>query len=525
MTTYFINGHFINPTNFNEKIEMLGTRNGKITYKGVLNQNKLATSKRIIDLKGNTLLPGFNDSHIHLLGLGKSLNELDFSNTTSIKELIIQSQSFIESRNLPLLEGRGWNQENFIENRLLTKKDLDQISTKIPIIFRRACGHILVANSKAIELIRRVPSKISGGSVNLTTGLFKENGMDILLNQLPKPSLSTIKKFFIDGAQHVRKLGITSVQSDDLCVYPQEVSSLIFKVLKSFEKNFPVRLYEQSLFRTYKNFKNFIDHGYHMTTEHPYINYGPLKILLDGALGSKTAYLLSPYKGETHRGIRMYSQEALSQLVTLAHHNKIDVAIHGIGDGAIDMAIRSIESLDSSFEHRHSIIHCQLTNAELINRMVKQKILAHIQPIFLDKDIHIVESRIGKNRMKQSYAFKTMHQKNIPIAFGSDSPVDRADPILGIHCAVNRTDLNGHPIDGWLPKEKITVEQALYFYTVNAAYAERQEDKKGTLELGYAADFTILDKNPLTIKSKDLKTINIVDTYVAGKNFNKNDLA
>lgn len=518
MDIVFYNGNFINPGNYNETIEMLGVSKDIIAYKGLFDEDILKKGKKVIDLDGKTLVPGFNDSHLHLLGLGLGLNQMDLSQMSSIQEVIDESRKYLKEKpELNILEGRGWHQEHFQENRFLEKKDLDQISLDLPIIFRRACGHILTANSKALTLIKNENLKVPGGAVDLEKGILKENAQEILLNKLPVPAAHRIKNYFIEGSKFLRKKGITSVQSDDFCVYPKEYTQRIYSVLESLKNDAPVRIYEQSLFRTIEHFNEYIKNGYQMTTNDTFVNWGPLKILLDGALGSKTAYLREPYQNTNEHGILMYEPETLFEYVKLADDNDIDVAIHGIGDGAINLAIKAIENT-KNINRRHSIIHCQITTGDLMDRIKKNNILVHIQPIFLDYDIHMVEDRIGSERASVSYAYQTMHSKGIKIAFGSDAPVDQADPILGMHLAVNRQDLKGFPTDGWFPKEKISIEDALYFYTVNAAYAEGMEHKKGALSLGMYADFAILDQNILTVDSNRIKDVKVLETYLGGKN-------
>ncbi|MDM8533122.1 amidohydrolase [Clostridiaceae bacterium HSG29] len=514
----FYNGIFINTSNFNENIEMLIVENGLIQYKGDYNINLLNKCEEKINLKGNTLIPGFNDSHMHLLGLGLSLNQIDLSKMKSIDELILKSKEFIkENKHTQILYGKGWSQENFIEKRMLTKNDLDKISKEIPIVFTRACYHILTGNSKALDLIDKSNLNIDGGEINLETGILKENGKSVLLNKLPVPSKNEIKKHLIEAAKYVRKKGITSVQSDDLCMFPQKYNDRIFDALNEIKNDFPIKIYEQSMFGDIKNFKNHFKKGYQMTNDNSHLNMGPLKILLDGSLGSKTAYLSENYLNENHNGILMYKKKELFELVEFADENNIDVAIHAIGDGAINLAIDAIKNTRNQ-NMRHSIIHCQITTNKLMKEIKKSNILVHIQPIFLDYDIHIVENRIGIERTKETYNYKTMDELGINIAFGSDAPVDKVSPILGIHLAVNRTDLNGYPLNGFLPEQKIDVKKALKFYTIGSAYAERMENKKGSLDIGMQADFTIIDKNILEINEKKIKTINIVDTYVNGIN-------
>jgi len=400
---------------------------------------------------------------------------------------------------------------------MLTKNDLDKISKEIPIVFTRTCYHILTGNSKALELIDKSNLNIDGGEVNLETGILKENGKSVLLNKLPVPSKVEIKEHLIKAAKYVRKKGITSVQSDDLCMFPQKYNDRIFDALNEIKNDFPIKIHEQSMFGDIENFKKHFKKGYQMTNDNSYLNMGPLKILLDGSLGSKTAYLSENYIGENHRGILMYKKEELFELVKFADENNIDVAIHAIGDGAIDLAVKSINNTKNQ-NMRHSIIHCQITTNELMHEIKKNNILVHIQPIFLDYDIHIVEDRIGIEKTKETYNYKKIDKLEINIAFGSDAPVDKVSPILGIHLAVNRTDLNGYPLNGFLPDQKIDVKKALKFYTIGSSFAERMENKKGSLDIGMQADFTILDKNILKINEKEIKNINIIDTYVNGVN-------
>lgn len=516
MDKCFYNGNFINTSNYSENIEMLCINNGLIQYKGIYNEKLFDNSKERVNLLGKTLIPGFNDSHMHLLGLGVSLDQVDLSHVRSIDELILESKKYLKNNSRSILEGRGWNQDKFYNLKMPTKHDLNKISIEIPIILRRACGHILVANSKALDLITIDLGTINGRYINFDTGILKENGQDLLLNKLPVPTKNEMILKLKKAAIYARAKGITSVQSDDLCVYPKKYTDIIFSALNAIKDDFPLRVYEQSLFRDLDNFKKYLKGGYEMTNNDSFLNFGPLKILLDGALGSSTAYMLENYENSNNRGILMYKANELYNLVSVADENKIDVAIHAIGDGAIDLAVKSIANTNNH-KMRHSIIHCQITNSNLIKRISRENILTHIQPIFLDNDIHIVEKRIGIKKTKSTYAYNSMYKSGIKIAFGSDSPVDKINPLLGIHLAVNRTDLNGLPKNGFLPNEKIDIKKALRFYTLNGAFAEHKEHKKGSLDIGKYADFTILDKNILKVKNEDIKSIKIIETYVNGK--------
>jgi predicted amidohydrolase YtcJ len=522
MDLCFFNGNFINPLDFNETIDMICINDGRIDYKGDISKKKLSRCKNAIDLQGNTLLPGFNDSHLHLLELGKHLYQCDLSHCSSIDEVIQTAKDYCQDKtfdNNNWLIGNGWDQELFDEQRMLTTDDLDQISTDYPIVFKRTDLHVLTTNTKGLALIEAYKNQtIAGGSIDFDQGILKENAMGLLLNQLPAPQPDELKEYILLGANHCRKNGITSVHSDDLSAYPNEFNDLIFKTYFNLENQLPLRVFEQSLFRTLDNLKRHLALDYQMDFSTNKFRRGPLKILLDGSLGSETAYLEQPYENSENRGIKMYDQNTLDALVKTAIAHNIDVAIHGIGDGAINMAIDAIAKFQKA-NNRNSIIHCQVTTDTIFQQLKDHQITANVQPIFLDKDIHFVEDRIGLDRANTSYAFHTMDQMGIPVAFSSDAPVDSVNPLKGIHLAVNRRDLQGSPQKPWFPKEQVSVEKALFFYTYQGAFLERQEQHKGALELGMVADFVILDQNPLTVAKEHLKDIQVVNTYLNGKNF------
>ena len=259
-------------------------------------------------------------------------------------------------------------------------------------------------------------------------------------------------------------------------------------------------------------------------------SYGPLKILGDGSLGARTAYLRAPYADAPElTGIPMYTQSELNALVLTAFEHEIPVAIHGIGDGMIEQALNAIEAginhLDKVQTNtepcprklRNAIVHCQITSAEQLLRMRDLEVIGMVQPIFLDYDLHMVEARVGAERAKTTYAFKTMERLGIPTAYGTDCPVEGYDVFKGIQCAVTRQDLNHVPAGGWLPEEAVTVEEALSAYTLGAAFASGEDHMKGALGIGMWADLVILDQNPLQVPHDKLSKIQIVATYKAGE--------
>jgi len=476
---------------------------------------------KLIDLNQKIVLPGFNDSHMHLLGLGASLSQVDLSSARSKQDIIEMTKTYITENKISNNEwvvGRGWNQDLFEIKDIPTASDLDDISTEHFIFLRRACGHVATCNSHLLNTydLSLEKTTIDGGAYE--NGVFKENALELITEKMPAPTTDNLKKWIQTGASYLNSLGITSVQSDDLCVFSEALNKVVFGsfIELDIKNSLSVRVYEQSLFRTKQNLIKELEMGYKQNKGSDFFKCGPLKILGDGSLGGRTAWLNQPYVDATDEtGIHMYSQEELNDYVYEAHKNDLASAVHCIGDKMLDSAIEAIDKaqkLTPKPELRHGIVHCQITSKEQLERLKTLNIMAYVQPIFLDYDAHIVRERVG-DLADTSYNWKTMQDLDLRMSFGSDAPVDSADPIKGIHCAVSRKGINNTPVDGYLPEQAITVYEAIYNYTVESAYASHEEHIKGRLLPGYFADLVVLEGD---IFNNILET-SIDTTIVAGK--------
>ncbi len=488
---------------------------------------------KIIDLEGKLMLPGFNDSHMHLLNYGASLVKCNLINTPSLDELINKMKHFIKEKSFQKghwVEGRGWNHDQFTEKRFPSKYDLDKISTDYPIIATRACGHVTVVNSKALELagITKDTPQIEGGHFDLDehgepTGVFREKALNLILEKIPEPSVEDIKDLLLMASEKVLAQGITSVQSDDFEAMPGKDYLKVIEAYKQLaaEKKLPIRVYQQCLLPTVDKLNSFLEKGFNTGVGDDWYKMGPLKVLADGSLGARTAYLSKPYADDpTTQGISIYTQEQLDELIKKAHDSKMQVAIHCIGDGIMYMAFESYEKAQRDNprkDHRHSIIHCQITDETLLDKYRDQGVVAHIQPIFIDYDLHIVEARVGKELASTSYNWKSMLDRGVHVACGSDSPVETLNVLQGIYCAVTRKDLKGYPEEGWLPDQKLTVEEAVHGYTLGAAYASFEENIKGSITTGKLADFVILSEDIFGIEPDRIKDVKVLQTIVGGK--------
>ncbi|GMQ59160.1 amidohydrolase [Vallitalea sediminicola] len=485
----------------------------------------------LIDLQGRSLLPGFNDSHMHLINFAYTNSMIRLAGLNSVEEIINRSKEIIskDTTGTSWIKGRGWNQNNFDKPRMLDRYDLDEISVDKPICFIRACGHVLVINSYALEMldITGDTEQVAGGHFdvddnNEPTGIFRENAMNIVYENMSSPTIDEIKEMIIGACELALSEGITSIQTDDLDNFSDKDYE---KIIRAYEElrddgKLPVRIYEQCLLGDIETFQEFLNKGYRTGDGDDFFKIGPLKILADGSLGARTAYLSKPYEDDSSTcGIGKLTQAQLDQLVLCAHRNNMQIAIHCIGDKIMDMAFKSIKKAIKEYprkDHRHGIVHSQITTKQLLNEFKEINAVAYIQPIFLDGDISIVEKRIGKERAKDSYNFKTLIDMGVHTPYGSDCPVEPFNVLHGIYCAVTRKTLDGHLMEGWLPEQKVTIKQAISAFTKEGAYASFDEDIKGIIKEGMLADLVVLDNDIFAVDGDNIKDMNVDLTMVDG---------
>ena len=517
---------YVDKNNFQEAIFI---ENGIIKEVGSNEDILKNSADKIIDLGGKTVLPGFNDSHMHLLGTGQSMTTCNLTSAKSIEEVIQLGRDFLEvNPGIKALSGRGWNQDHFIhgEKRIPNRHDLDKISTAIPIVFPRVCGHVYVGNTKAIELVGADEnSRVDGGVIELgddgkPNGVFNENAIRLIGLAIPSKSLEDMEKYFLTAANYALSLGITSVQSCDIVSSEAEAMFNLIDIIYKEEKT-KLRYGHQFNFQDINDFKNYLENE-HLTGKYDekIFSKGCLKLFKDGSLGARTAVMLQDYNDAPGiRGVSALSDEQLQDLCNLATENCIQVITHAIGDGAVESVINAYEKTMINGENplRHGIVHCQITSYEQLERITKLKIPVMYQPIFLDYDIQIMEDRVGKELASTSYAFNTLYKMGCPISFGTDSPVEDCNPFPNIYCAVNRMTMDASPSEGFNPVEKMKVEDVIDAYTIGSAFNEFKEDFKGRLMEGYVADLIVLDRDIFSIDPLEIKDIQVEKTMIHGE--------
>ena len=527
MKTILKNGKiYIEKDNFQEAIFI---ENGIIKQVG-LNENILKNdADNIIDLNGKTVLPGFNDSHMHLSLIGDAMNSCNLTSAKSIDEVIELGKNFLKkNKDIRALTGRGWNQDYFTsgEKRLLNCLDLDKISTEIPIVFDRVCEHVISGNTKTLEILGVDENTIIDGGViehgkgGKPNGIFKENAMCLIKSAIPEKDHKKIENEFLEAANYAISVGVTSVQSCD--IMNKEFNNM-FDIIHNIygNKKTKLRYSHQYNLQDINIFKSYLETEFKTGKyDEKFLSKGTLKLFKDGSLGGRTALMLKDYEDAPGiKGVAALSDEQLQDLCNLATEHGISVVTHAIGDGAIESVINAYENTmkDGKNPLRHGIVHCQISSMEQLKRIAKLNIPVMYQPIFLEYDLKIVESRVGKELASTSYAFNTLHKLGGQISFGTDSPVEDCNPFPNIYCAVTRQGLDGNPVGGFTPNEKMSVYDTVDAYTIGSAYNEFKEDYKGRLKPNYVADLIVLDEDIFTIDNDKIKDIKVEKTMIDGE--------
>ena len=478
-------------------------------------------STEILDVHGNFITPGFIDAHVHLLMGGNSLLSVQLRDTKTQQEFIDRIASFAKKikPNQWIVEG-NWD-HTLWGGELPSKEWIDEFTEDNPVAIYRMDGHMILANSAALKIAgidRNTPDVENGEIVKDSegnpTGILKSKAMYLVLNKIPVLSISE-KEDAINAAQnYLLSQGVTTIHDVD-SLGGFEVAQKMYTNNKLKVRMFTADpLYKwESVSKTDKSEK--------------WLKNGLLKGFVDGSLGSHTAAFNEPYSDKLDdNGLFIVNEDSLFSQIINADNKDLQVTVHAIGDRANNKLLNIYERViekNGNKDRRLRIEHAQHLTTEDIKRFSKLNVIASVQPYHAIDDGRWAEELIGPERIKTTYAFKSLLDANTTLVFGSDWPVAPASPLYGMYAAVTRQTLDNKNLGGWVPEQKINIEQALTAYTQNGAYSSFDENIKGTLEPGKLADFVILSENLLTIKPEKLKDVKVLQTYVGGKQaFNKN---
>lgn len=495
-STLFLNGNII-PLAGNRP-EALLVRDGRIVALGSAEELEEKTSSHIerIDLSGKTLMPAFIDAHMHLVhvGLKQTGFAIDLSETTSLSETLEVVREVVKDRgDGGWIRGRGWDEMNWSEKRYITREELDQIAPNQPAVLTRVCGHLLVANSRALEHV-----SITAGpdEFDPELGLLRERAVEQFSSQT-KPTLADIEAAMIAGCRLANSLGITSLHD--------YVGADYIRAYQNLRKRG-----ELTLRITMHPFEHLLDEmaalGFQTGFGDETLRLGGIKFFTDGSVGARNAAFFEPYLDEDTVGKLNYERAALNERARKAHEAGFQLSIHAIGDRAIDAALQAIEAAGAKAGDRPRIEHLELPTQEQFDRMKARGVIASMQPNFVQWSgpDGLYEVRLGAERDAHIDPHRDVLENGVKLCFGSDGmPMD---PLFGIHSAVNA------PHAG----QRVSVEEALLAYTLGGAYAGFMENEVGTLEVGKRADLVVLSLDPRD-RFERIDAIEILKTYLAGE--------
>ena len=457
----------------------------------------------VIDLQGKTVVPGFTDSHNHLLYYGQTaLLWADLGGCRSMDELLDRLREHDKNRPSEWILGIGFDHEILAEHRMPTRDDLDKVSRTKPIFIVRLCGHACVANSKAIELAgpERLPE------IGRNTGLLTEDDQGPVWAKVPDPTFDQLVEAAWFATQKARSTGITSVHA--LIGSMDEYKA--FKHLHD-KGELPIRLYIQP---RHGMVDDLMKQGLKTGVGDDMFRIGSAKIFADGSMGARTAAMVDDYTDDPgNKGWLLHTDEAMTEMVRKVHKAGWQAAVHAIGDRAMEQVVDAFEmvlkeSQESNLKRRHRVEHASILSESLIKRMAELKILAAVQPQFVVTDFWTI-NRVGPERYRYTYPFRTLVESGVPTSFGSDCPVEHLDAFELIYRAVTRDEQS--------KSECLSVEGAIRLYAGTAPFFAFEEDRRGSLAPGMLADMVVLDRDIFTIPTQDIPRLKAERVYVGGK--------
>ncbi|SEH80053.1 hypothetical protein SAMN05192559_104197 [Halobacillus karajensis] len=483
----------------------------------------------VIDGMGRVLSPGFIDSHMHLLRYGLLKKELDLTEVTSWKEMkALVKSHYDELQQYHWVFGKGFNDSKFEDiDCLLTAQNLNEIQVNAFMYFMHQDGHECVISERAMELLKKeedfkkepeeFKEKDEYGNWN---GRFKDTAVHYIKHHFWGRSSEDAKEALKKALPKMSEHGITSVHTDDINFIGCYDSLWQAYTQLEDEEDLPIDVQLHHYIFNINDMKSYCQESERRTGEGTSrVKVGAFKIFLYGTQRLYTAAMRNPYPADPEKdGYLIYTQEQLEDMVAYASKNDMQVAMHAIGDRAVEQAITALEkSREDTKRLRHRIIHAQTLAPDLIDRLRRIKPYIETQPSFLLDEWSKKEDWTPKSLLPFCDAYKSLLHEQIPLTLSSDLPIGSLNPFTSIFSAVHRTDLDGNPEGGWMPQEKISVKDAFIGFTKTPAELEYREEEKGKIEPGYQADFVILDRHPEEIDLRELNQVKVLETWHRGK--------
>ena len=501
--------------------DALAVERGRILALGSLGDVKglVGTGWRRVDLGGRTVLPGFQDAHLHLLGFGLVLGRVRLDGARSLSECVrIVAEHARKEPPGTWIVGKGWNHNIWPEGRLPTRWDLDPVSPQNPVVLSNKDGHSVWANTRAIReagISEDAPEPEGGVIVRdeggRMTGVFRERAVRLIWRAVPEPSPEERVSALLRAQKELHRMGIVAVHTMEGKECLEALQELRWR--EELRLRTVIYIPEEAVASAYGL-------GVRSGFGDELLRIGGTKLFADGSLGSQTAALREPYCGMgDYRGVLVHEPEELKGRVVRASEAGLDVAVHAIGDRAVSLTLDAIEAALPHIRRyglRPRIEHAQLVSEEDLLRMARLGVVASMQPSHAASDRPIAERYWGK-RCSRAYAWRSVSDSGVTLAFGSDAPVEPPDPMFGLYVALTRRDEDGEPPSGWHPEQRLRLAEALKAYTYGAAFAGRTEKFSGTLEPGKCADFVVLSDDPFRLPPEALREVKVEATFFGGE--------
>ena len=527
----FKNGNVYTADNKTPQAEAIAVKADRIVFVGsnADAQKHVGPNTRVIDLKGNTVLPGFTDSHQHLAGVGQREMTLNLEGATSLEDFLAKVKARVDqAKPGDWITGRGWIETHWKPPVFPTRQDLDKVAPNNPILLTRADGHASVVNSAALNLagIDKSTANPFGGEISKDKKSGEPNGMlidaaqGLVRRRVPSTSAADAERAVVLGVKRNIELGWTQIQDAGGSYNDVE----IFKKLYA-AGTIKLRIYK-AVHGPGPNATRLLNEGATIGAYGNRFTFRTIKVVSDGALGSRGAALQEPYSDAPDTsGFLTVKAEELRPMLAEALRKGIQVETHAIGDRANDFVLDEYETAFAAVPPdqrkvaapRWRIEHAQIVNPADIGRFSKLRVIPSMQPSHAIGDLFFAPSRVGIKRLKGSYAWESFIKLGLPVAGGSDAPVERGEPMIEFYAAVARKDPKGFSGEGWHPEEAVTREQALKMFTLWPAYAAFEEDLRGTIEAGKLADLTILSADIMKIPEAEILKTRCVMTVINGE--------
>jgi hypothetical protein len=505
---YKVNSNF-------DKAEAFAIKDGKFFQIGTSKDiQDTFEADSIIDANGQAVFPGFIDAHCHFYGLGMNLQKVDLRGTTSFEDVMKRVLDYQNERQMPFIIGRGWDQNDWEDKNFPNKNLLDALFPETPVALTRIDGHALLCNQAALDLANITKdTKVEGGEIVIEngelTGVLIDNPMRLVYNIFPTPNRQLQINALLDAQEICTSLGLTTVSDAGL-------DRNAIELIDSLQQTGDLQMRVYAMVSNKKdNLDYYLTKGKIKTEK---LNVQSVKVYADGALGSRGAALKAPYSDEeNHFGAMVIGLEDFKDLATRLEAADYQMNTHAIGDSANSFVLKTYEkTLQGDTNRRWRVEHAQIITDNDFEYFKNENIIPSIQPTHATSDMYWAEDRIGAERIKGAYAYKTLLNASGKVALGTDFPVEQVSPFLTFYAAVSRQDVAGYPENGFNIQDGLSREETLKGMTIWAAYSNFEENEKGSIEVGKFADFIILDQDIMTTDLKNIPNTKVEQVFIDG---------